>query len=1306
LRLSVIEDVIRVSVDGTEIIAVRDGSPLPPGLIGFSGYNLDASGLRIDDFSLWLPSEDIAETPAVTPTPTPTPTLETLPPEPELMLMVEDNFDTADLSQWSAGAAWTFISSALVPMLTQDTEEEIVSLPEATAELSMEEETPTVEAAPPESTDVFVEEGQSLQGISGDSPLSLNYRPLRNLVVQADVSVGSGTVQFSIRQSELGAYQLTIHPDGSVELFRNDVLVRAGTMPPQGSLWQSVRLAAIENGLRVSIDNVDVITFVDSNPLPEGNIAFSVLQLPAADLENPDAVYLDNFKLWIPTNEIPAPALTDEPPLQILFSDNFDSGSLAAWTLDTYWISDYSASSLAVENRTSGQGAYLLENELYDAAAEITFYVSGGMADVRLRETEAGAYIARFNPAGEVSLYRGEVLLQSVPVVPSQPWEWRRLRLSAFGNTIRVAVDGVQVIEQLDETPLESGLVSFAGYFPSRDSQSVIRVDTFEVWIASETASSTTPLNPEFPDALEAARQPLEAMSFGLTSFQSTTPPIPLIGWVAYTDWEGGVDREEIRIADVTDNNGETDVGIKVIGRPGSMEVEPAISPDGTRIAFASDCLDNFEIYVLDLTGWNATVDPCAGSPLITPLTDTPASVSNTQPVWSPDGTRIAFISNRPDTETQENIGWKIYIVDALSGENALSGEDAPRLTPNVPSLSEFEPAWSPDGREIAYRLSGCGSDYDIYRATAYELLSHGSCVALQDPENGLQLIAGPGDDRQPAWSPDGRLLAYSAFRSSNTPNIYEDIYVVSTNGAAVNGGPAGGEINLTSPLAGNSLAGGSNTDPSWSPDMKTIAFVSNFVSGGYATRIHVVDIIDVIYGSSPSTVQLTFNPVLNARSAHGFWVRFGSPDWSQYLTCNDGKDAADERTDSLTNTLVTPLFYQRLACLTRYSGVAFMAIYHETNENRSIDFNEISSLVAGSNLADPYISAFDNANSAYDHRYMFSVSVVNGLVRTARTTDPAAFLSNNYFCTAVLRECEDDTLGSDNDRDGDGNYVEAGETDTAGNPLDPTASAPGNIFDVFDGNPGWLAGSFAPQCVEEDEITVPNTLCLDANWYYRLMITWGRATVSATDLSPLYPRWNEAYREILPYMRMAMFDEVLAEVNQLDIVRGGSEVKDANRLGTDLLGEPITITVLTRWFVSEGHTITSQYMTHLDELFFVQAECVVPIALRDGVPPMVSDGDPPRVSPRVTNLRGGTQYPLRNAIRIGLSNDSLYIHLLVPEYNNNGAITALTWKTTVFQFGISVEDGLVNGIAPVNLQSSGFEFLISQVRPQPVTCP
>lgn len=124
----------------------------------------------------------------------------------------------------------------------------------------------------------------------------------------------------------------------------------------------------------------------------------------------------------------------------------------------------------------------------------------------------------------------------------------------------------------------------------------------------------------------------------------------------------------------------------------------PAWSPDGSKIAFTSDRDDNFgEIYVMDPAPEGATNQPVR-------LTNN--TVSDFGPNWSPDGSKIAFTRDvNPDAGVTNN---EIFVM------NALDGSDPKRLTKKA--AFDSLPAWSPDGTKIAFRSDRGGGDTEVYR--------------------------------------------------------------------------------------------------------------------------------------------------------------------------------------------------------------------------------------------------------------------------------------------------------------------------------------------------------------------------------------------------------------------------------------------------------------------------------------------------------------------------------------------------------------------------------------------------------------
>ena len=206
-------------------------------------------------------------------------------------------------------------------------------------------------------------------------------------------------------------------------------------------------------------------------------------------------------------------------------------------------------------------------------------------------------------------------------------------------------------------------------------------------------------------------------------------------------------------------------------------------SPDGRKIAFMSNRDGNWDIFVMDADGANTRR-----------LTDN--SAIDALPAWSPDGTQIAFMSERDGD-------WDIYVMDA-DGED----EYLRRLTDN--SAIDAFPAWSPDGTQIAF-VSNRDGDSDIY-------------VMGANGSNPRSLTYSIASDGFPAWSPDGTQIAFISNRDGD-----EDIYMMDADGSNPRR------------LTNNSAA---DWVPAWSPDGTQIAFISNRDGDEDDLDIYVMDLL------------------------------------------------------------------------------------------------------------------------------------------------------------------------------------------------------------------------------------------------------------------------------------------------------------------------------------------------------------------------------------------------------------------------------------------------------------------------------
>ena len=172
------------------------------------------------------------------------------------------------------------------------------------------------------------------------------------------------------------------------------------------------------------------------------------------------------------------------------------------------------------------------------------------------------------------------------------------------------------------------------------------------------------------------------------------------------------------------------------------------------------------------------------------------------QPAWSPDGQKLAFSSGRDGTP-------HIFLMNA-------DGTGTVRLTDT--DQEDEQPSWSADGKRIAFSREGA-----IFEAQATGGPAH-------------RIGHGLGNARDPAFSPDGKLIAYD-YR--NPGYSIREIYVMNADGTGIR--------KLTRLGAVSAL-------PAWSPDGRTLAFQSN--AGGPKYEIYTVD----LNGGRPRSV--TTSPI------------------------------------------------------------------------------------------------------------------------------------------------------------------------------------------------------------------------------------------------------------------------------------------------------------------------------------------------------------------------------------------------------------------------------------------------------------
>ena len=167
---------------------------------------------------------------------------------------------------------------------------------------------------------------------------------------------------------------------------------------------------------------------------------------------------------------------------------------------------------------------------------------------------------------------------------------------------------------------------------------------------------------------------------------------------------------------------------------------QPALSPDGQTMVFISNW-DQPDVVILPVEG---------GQPIN--LTQTPSAHEDT-PVFSPDGSTIAFASDREGD-------WNIYLMDTDGGNVR------PALSGDAGTDDEVHPAFTPDGLGLIFSSNRADGNWDIYTA----------------PIGGSEwtrLTTDPAADRFPTLSADGRTIAFRSERDGNS-----EIYLMDADGS------------------------------------------------------------------------------------------------------------------------------------------------------------------------------------------------------------------------------------------------------------------------------------------------------------------------------------------------------------------------------------------------------------------------------------------------------------------------------------------------------------------------------------------
>jgi Tol biopolymer transport system component len=265
----------------------------------------------------------------------------------------------------------------------------------------------------------------------------------------------------------------------------------------------------------------------------------------------------------------------------------------------------------------------------------------------------------------------------------------------------------------------------------------------------------------------------------------------PVNGRIAYSTFESSADPAAGDIWTMNPDGGSRQQAVFDL----TNDAQSDWSPDGTKIVYRSRRNNQFEISIVDFS----VRDAVTGRPRITDLPKAPDGTQSSQPAWYPDMSRLLYRRTNGPPATRSDV-WTMNLDGSDRRPLVVLPEDQfyPSFSPDMKqvlfstvappggrniqvmdvatgvvttlfdaSVASYDsaPAWSPDGRQIAFE-SDLDGDREIF-------------VMNADGTGVRQLTHNALWDEGPAWSPDGRQFAFS----SGADDLHLDIWTMDVDG-------------------------------------------------------------------------------------------------------------------------------------------------------------------------------------------------------------------------------------------------------------------------------------------------------------------------------------------------------------------------------------------------------------------------------------------------------------------------------------------------------------------------------------------
>jgi len=331
----------------------------------------------------------------------------------------------------------------------------------------------------------------------------------------------------------------------------------------------------------------------------------------------------------------------------------------------------------------------------------------------------------------------------------------------------------------------------------------------------------------------------------------------PAGAWIAYAVTATDVEADK-QVSHLWMARWDGSRAVQLTNRKGESESTPRFSPDGKFLAFISsrgNTHDEDQLWLMDRAGGEGVPLPGIGG-------------SVTDIAWSPDSGTLALIVLDPDPDEKANAA-----ADAVTPSPAKPGVPSPNQEPgsvkgSPAAASDTDPKKDAEKRPkpIVIDRFQFKQDIDGYLRTRHQRLWLYN-VATRTAH---RATTGEYDEQLPAWSPDGRQIAFTSHRAADQDRDYDsNLYVVGR-------GPVPAEPRALTIFRGADNAGEWSSYPAWSPDGRQIAYLQGGPAELFSYGVHTLAVVPASGGVptvlTPALDRNVSNPVW---SADGKTVRF-----------------------------------------------------------------------------------------------------------------------------------------------------------------------------------------------------------------------------------------------------------------------------------------------------------------------------------------------------------------------------------------------------------------------------------------------